>query len=105
MSTENGFGRYTRPRLTPAAREEIRERYASGESASALATEYGVTTDTVRTYAGTREVRHNRKVSRQTWAVILDRYVAGDTAARLAEEYGVNANTLAARAKRRRDSA
>lgn len=39
---------WQRPKLTPAQRDEIRERRAGGESAAELAVEFGVTTETIR---------------------------------------------------------
>lgn len=41
-------------KITPAQRDEIRQRYADGETSWALAAEFGVTAHTVQKYVDAR---------------------------------------------------
>ena len=42
---------WTKPKLTPAQRDEIRQRVTDGETPADLAVEYGVSVATIRSYS------------------------------------------------------
>lgn len=51
---------YSKPKLTPKQRAEIRQRYADGETAASLAAEYKVSTLTIRNNSDARDARGHR---------------------------------------------
>lgn len=89
---------HKRRKITPQQADEIRERYADGETAKQLAAEFGVSFHTISQYVEARRpgaAGVPSRIPKATQQEIADRYKAGGITLReLGEQYGASISLI-----------
>jgi DNA invertase Pin-like site-specific DNA recombinase len=91
--------RYVTPtKLSPAKIREVRRRVAAGGERKAIAKAFGISRQTLYSYAGdvakTHPYRYPEKLTPQQADELRRRVAAGEVRREVARDYGISINTL-----------